>query len=76
VSARLPRCARCVLHVVTWRAVPPSSLRRAKISSMRASVDNKPPQRFKHMKRNLKKEQMEEGSSVCRCRSSSAYACA
>lgn len=35
-------------------------LHRAKLRSMKASVDNKAPRRFKHMKRNLKKEQMME----------------
>jgi hypothetical protein len=38
-----------------------STLNREKMRSMKPSVDNKAPPRFKHMKRNLKKEQMDEG---------------
>lgn len=38
--------------------------RRDKVKSMRASIDNSAPPKFKHMKRNLKKEQTEEGVCV------------
>jgi hypothetical protein len=34
---------------------------RDKLKSMKAAIDNGAPPKFKHMKRNLKKEQAEEG---------------
>jgi hypothetical protein len=37
------------------------------MKSMKPSVDNKAPPRFKHMRRNLKKEQMDEGEGGFRC---------
>lgn len=40
---------------------------REKIKSMKAAIDNDAPPKFKHMKRNLKKEQAEEGVWPPRC---------
>ena len=35
-----------------------------RLRRMKPSVDNKPPKRFVHLERNLKKEQMQEGETV------------
>tara|TARA_B110000208_G_scaffold182979_1_gene235225 strand:+ start:37 stop:267 length:231 start_codon:yes stop_codon:yes gene_type:complete len=36
-------------------------LHRERVRNIRANVDNKPPRRHNHLRRNLKKEQMLEG---------------
>ena len=34
---------------------------KARLKQMKPSVDNKAPKRFRHLERNLKKEQLQEG---------------
>lgn len=36
-------------------------LHKRRLQSIKPSIDNKAPRKFKHLKRNLKKEQVEEG---------------
>ena len=37
-------------------------IHKQKLRNMKASIDNKPPKQYKHLEKNWKKIQMEEGS--------------
>ena len=55
---------------LTWARDKERSMDRhqQRLKNMKSSIDNSAPRKFKHLKRNLKKEQMLEGACQQRSR--------